>query len=308
MSWDPYKTLGVSRGASDDEIKRAHRKLAKELHPDVKPDDKAAEAQFKKVSAAYSLLSDKEKRARFDRGEIDADGNELNPFQGGFGGGGYGGAGPGGGFGGRGGFGGQQRGPSPDAFEDLFGGIFGQGGGRSRGFGPQKGSDVRYRMDVDFLEAVAGARKRVTMADGRALDINIPAGVESGQTLRLKAQGEPGPRGAPPGDAFVEVTVKPHSLFERDGDNLRLDLNISLAEAVEGGKVPVTTPTGRVSLTVPPGSNSGAVLRLKGKGVQRSSKPGDLLVKLLITLPSKPDEALKSFVKDWPQRDAGVRD
>ena len=308
MSWDPYKTLGVSRGASDDEIKRAHRKLAKELHPDVKPDDKAAEAQFKKVSAAYSLLSDKEKRARFDRGEIDADGNELNPFQGGFGSGGYGGAGPGGGFGGRGGFGGQQRGPSPDAFEDLFGGIFGQGGGRSRGFGPQKGSDVRYRMDVDFLEAVAGARKRVTLADGRALDINIPAGVESGQTLRLKAQGEPGPRGAPPGDAFVEVTVKSHPLFERDGDNLRLDVNISLAEAGRGrkGSGHDTHRSGVSDRPTGVEFRCGAEVERQGRSAQQQAR--DLLVKLLITLPSKPDDALKSFLKDWPQRDAEVRD
>lgn len=298
MSWDPYSVLGVSKGASEADIKSAYRKLAKELHPDVKPDDKAAEARFKKVSAAFAILGDKEKRAKYDRGEIDADGNERAAYgPGGFGAG-PGNAGFGGGFGGRG-----TRGAGPDVFEDLFGGMFGQGGGRARGFGPSKGMDVRYKLDVDFLESVNGARKRVSMADGRSLDINIPAGVETGQVLRLKAQGEPGPSGAAPGDALVELVVKSHPVFERDGDNLRMELKISLAEAVEGGKVPVETPTGKVALNIPAGSSSGAVLRLKGKGVQKSPKPGDLFVRLLLVLPSKPDAALKNFLKDWAQRD-----
>ena len=306
MSWDPYKVLGVARNATAAEIKSAHRKLAKELHPDVKPGDKAAEAQFKKVSAAYALLSDKDKRARYDRGEIDADGNEI--FQGGFGGGAAGAGGFGGGFQGgpRGGFGGGAG--RSESFEDLFGGIFGQGGGRSRNYGPSKGADVRYALEIDFLDSVAGARKRVTMSDGRALDISIPAGVESGQTLRLKAQGEPGPMGAPPGDAFVEITVRSHPDFQRDGDNLRLEVKISLAEAVEGGKVPVQTPTGRVSLNIPAGTNSGSVLRLKGKGVQRTNRPGDLLVRLILTLPEKVDNELKEFLNSWSQRDLDVRE
>ena len=298
MSWDPYSTLGVSKSASDSEIKKAYRKLAKELHPDVKPNDKAAEAQFKKVSAAFALLSDAEKRARYDRGEIDADGNERNPFQGGFGG-----RGPGGGP-----FGGAQGGAGvgPDVFEDLFGGMFGQGG-RSRGFGPSKGADVRYRLDVSFMEAVNGARRRVSMGDGRSLDITIPAGVETGQVLRLKAQGDPGPPGASPGDALVELTVGSHPVFERDGKNLRMDLKISLAEAVEGGKIPVETPSGKVSLNVPAGSNSGSILRLKGKGVQLRDAPGDLFVRLLVTLPAKPDQDLKAFVKGWSLRGEDVR-
>lgn len=301
MSWDPYSVLGVSKNASESEIKSAYRKLAKELHPDVKPDDKAAEARFKKVSAAFAILGDKDKRAQFDRGEIDADGNERAPFQGGFGGGQ---AGPGG----FGGFGGRGARPGPDVFEDLFGGMFGQGGGRSRGFGPTKGADVRYKLDVDFVEAVTGSRKRVTMADGRSLDINIPAGVTSGQVLRLKAQGEAGPMGATPGDALVELNVKSHAQFERDGDNIKTDLKISLTEAVEGGKVTVATPSGNVALSVPAGTNSGAVLRLKGKGVQVKPKAGDLLVRLTITLPKKPDADLKAFVKSWGQRDENVRD
>ncbi len=304
MSWDPYKTLGIKRDAGEKDIKSAYRKLAKELHPDVRPNDKAAEAQFKKVSAAFSLLSDKEKRARFDRGEIDADGNEKAHFQGGYHPGGFGGIGAGGPFGAQGG----AR-PGPDVFEDLFGGMFGQGGGRSRGnYGPMRGSDVRYKMNIDFVDAVNGGRKRVTMADNRSLDVNIPAGVETGQTLRLKGQGEQGMNGGPAGDALVEVTVSDHSLYRREGDNIRMDLRISLKEAVEGGKVTAPTPTGNVSLNVPAGSNSGAVLRLKGKGVQARTKAGDLLARLIVTLPDEPDEELKKFVKSWSRRDENVRD
>ncbi len=299
MSWDPYSVLGVSKGASEKDIKSAYRKLAKELHPDVKPDDKAAEARFKKVSAAFAILGDKEKRGKFDRGEIDADGNERAGFGPG-GPGGFGGAHGPSGFGGRQGRGGAA---GPDVFEDLFGGMFGQGGARSRGFGPSKGMDVRYKLDVDFLEAVNGARKRVSMADGRSLDINIPAGVETGQVLRLKSQGEPGPAGAAPGDALVELVIRDHPVYDRDGVNLRMDLKITLAEAVEGGKVPVATPSGKVSLNIPAGTSSGSVLRLKGKGVQVSPKAGDLFARLLIVLPAKPDDALKAFLKDWPQRD-----
>lgn len=320
MSWDPYAALGVSKSANDKEIKSAYRKLAKELHPDVRPNDAAAEARFKRVSAAFSLLSDPDKRALYDRGAIDADGNEKAPqFRGGYGGG-HPGGGPQG-FSGRpgaegfGGFGGAAGGRGGhDVFEDLFGGMFGQGGrargpaGAGGGFGNTKGSDVRYKLEIDFLDAVNGARKRVGMADGRSLSVNIPAGVEPGQTLRLKSQGEPGPGGMNPGDALVEISIRSHPDYERSGNNVRMDLRISLAEAVEGGRVKVPTPSGEVSLNIAAGSNSGKVLRLKGKGVQSKGKPGDLLVRLLITLPEKTDSELASFLKTWRGRDKNIRD
>ncbi|MFC7290880.1 DnaJ C-terminal domain-containing protein [Hirschia litorea] len=317
MSWDPYAVLGVSKSASDKEIKTAYRKLAKELHPDVRPNDKASETKFKRMSAAFSLLSDPNKRALYDRGEIDADGNEKAPQfrSGGFGGGRGGPHGfqghPGAeGFGGFHGAGGARGGP--DVFEDLFGGMFGQGGrargGAGAGFAPQKGADVRYKLDVDFLDAVNGARKRVSMADGRSLSVNIPAGVETGQVLRLKGQGEPGPGGMNPGDALVEINVGSHPVYERTGNNVRMDLNISIVEAVEGGRVKVPTPSGEVSLNIAAGANSGNVLRLKGKGVQNKTKPGDLLVRLLVTLPEKPDSDLINFLKTWRGRDKNIRD
>jgi DnaJ-class molecular chaperone len=261
----------------------------------VRPNDKASEDRFKRVTAAFNLLSDEAQRGRFDRGEIDADGNERPVFQsnGGFGGG-FAGARSAG----RGG----QRG---DVFEDLFDGLFSRGGG-ARGFSAQRGEDVRYRMEVDFLDAANGGRRRVTMSDGRSLDLAIPAGVTSGQTLRLKGQGLPGIGGGPAGDALVELTVGAHPVFRRDGDDIRMDLRISLAEAVEGGKVPVATPSGAVSLTIPPGSNSGEILKLRGKGVQTRPNPGDLLVRLLIVLPQKDDPELKAFVKTWGNRTQDV--
>ncbi|ACT58960.1 DnaJ C-terminal domain-containing protein [Hirschia baltica] len=320
MSWDPYAALGVAKSATDKEIKSAYRKLAKELHPDVRPNDAPAEARFKRVSAAFSLLSDPDKRALYDRGAIDADGNEKAPqFRGGYGGG----AGPQG-FSGRpgadgfNGFSGTHSGggrAGADVFEDLFGGMFGQGGrargaapGGGFGYGASKGADVRYKLEIDFLDAINGARKRVSMADGRSLNVNIPAGVEPGQTLRLKSQGEPGAGGMNPGDALVEIGVRSHPDYERSGKNVRMDLRISLAEAVEGARVKVPTPSGEVSLNIAAGANSGNVLRLKGKGVQSKDKPGDLLVRLLVTLPDKPDADLKDFLKTWRGRDKNVRD
>lgn len=293
LSWDPYAALGVPKSSSADEIRKAYRKLAKELHPDVRPNDNAAAERFKRVTAAFNLLTDEKQRGRFDRGEIDADGNERPQFQPGAGFGGFAGARARGG-------GGQARG---DVFEDLFDGLFSRGGG-PRGFGSQRGEDVRYRMEIDFLDAVNGGRRRVTMSDGRSLDLAIPAGLNSGQTLRLKSQGLPGPGGGPAGDALVEITVGAHPTFKRDGDDVRMDLRISLAEAVEGGKVPVNTPSGPVTLSVPVGSNSGDLLKLRGKGVQTRPTPGDLLVRLLIVLPSKDDEELKAFVKNWAGRKA----
>ncbi|MBI1339536.1 DnaJ domain-containing protein [bacterium] len=289
MSWDPYAALGVPRTASVDDIRKAYRKLAKELHPDVRPNDPKTDERFKRVTAAFNLLSDADQRARYDRGEIDADGNERATFQ------------PGAGFAGFGA--GRGRGPAgqrPEAFEDWFDGIFSRG---PRGFTAQRGEDVRYRMEIDFLDAVNGGRKRVTVSDGRTLDLSIPAGVASGQTLRLKGQGLAGPGRGPPGDALVEVTVGAHPKFRRDGDDVRMDLAISLAEAVSGGKVLASTPAGQVSLTIPAGSNSGDLLKLRGRGVQVKPEPGDLIVRLMIVLPAKADEELTRFVQSWTKRD-----
>lgn len=299
MSWDPYAALGVPKSSSAEDIRKAYRKLAKELHPDVRPNDKASEERFKRVTAAFNLLTDAPQRARFDRGEIDADGNERPQFQ------------PGGGFGGFAGAGAGARaraggGGRSEVFEDLFDGLFSRGGG-SRGFGQQRGEDVRYRMEVDFLDAVNGGRRRVTMSDGRSLDLAIPAGLNSGQTLRLKSQGLPGAGGGPAGDALVEITVGEHATFKREGDDIRMDLRISLAEAVEGGRVPVQTPSGAVTLSVPQGSNSGDLLKLRGKGVQTRPTPGDLLVRLLIVLPRKDDPELRDFVKSWSGRKVDVQ-
>ncbi len=298
MSWDPYAALGVPKSSSAEDIRKAYRKLAKELHPDVRPNDKASEERFKRVTAAFNLLTDPTQRGRFDRGEIDADGNERPQFQ------------PGGGFGGFAGAGAGARartgGGRSDVFEDLFDGLFSRGGG-SRGFGQQRGEDVRYRMEVDFLDAVNGGRRRVTMSDGRSLDLAIPAGLNSGQTLRLKSQGLPGAGGGPAGDALVEITVGAHPTFKREGDDIRMDLRVSLAEAVEGGRVPVQTPSGAVTLSVPQGSNSGDLLKLRGKGVQTRPTPGDLLVRILIVLPRKDDPELKEFVKSWSGRKVDVQ-
>lgn len=298
MSWDPYAALGVPKSSSAEEIRKAYRKLAKELHPDVRPNDKASTERFKRVTAAFNLLTDEALRARFDRGEIDADGNERPQFQ------------PGAGFGG--GFAGARArtagGQRGDVFEDLFDGLFSRGGtAGGRSFGMQRGEDVRYRMEVDFLDAVNGGRRRVTMSDGRSLDLAIPAGLNSGQTLRLKGQGLPGVGGGPSGDALVEITVGQHPVFKRDGDDVRMDLRISLVEAVEGGRVAVTTPQGPVTLSVPPNSNSGDLLKLRGKGVQTRPNPGDLLVRLMIVLPRKEDPELKAFVKDWSGRKSDIQ-
>ena len=294
MSWDPYATLGLPKSSSVEEIRKAYRKLAKELHPDVRPNDKASAERFKRATAAFNLLTDENLRGRFDRGEIDADGNERPVFQPGSGFGGYAGAGA---------AGARARAGRNDVFEDLFDGLFSRGG---RGFAAQRGEDVRYRMEVDFLDAVNGGRRRVTMSDGRSLDLAIPAGLSSGQTLRLKGQGLPGSGGGPAGDALVEIQVASHPVFRREGEDIRMDLRISLAEAVEGARVPVATPSGSVTLSVPAGSSSGDVLKLRGKGVQNRPTAGDLLVRLLIVLPRKDDTELRDFVRTWSGRKTDV--
>ncbi|MEH6742720.1 J domain-containing protein [Hyphomonas sp.] len=288
LALDPYKVLGVDRSASEAEIKKAHRRKAKDLHPDQNPDDPKKLEAFKQVSQAWDILGDKEKRAKFDRGEIDGDGNPT-----GFPGGGY----PGGGGGQRWesrGAGNPFGGAQGDPFEDILSGMF--GGGRSRRSGPVKGRDVRYRVTIDFADAVTGARRRMTMADGTALDVNIPAGIESGQTLRLKSQGQASPNGGPPGDALLEVEVTASKVWERDGKDLRMTVPIDLKIAVLGGSVEVKTPSGPVTLKVPAGSNTGSQLRLRGKGVQTST-PGNLYARLEIVLDDPKDEGLKAWAE-----------
>jgi DnaJ-class molecular chaperone len=297
---DPYSVLGVAKSASEAEIKKTFRALAKKHHPDTKGGDETAQKKFQEISAAYDILGDKEKRAKFDRGEIDANGNPRYDAQG-FQGSPFG---QGGGAGGTKDFHftwANQGGDTAEGFraEDIFSDLFG-GGGRRRSQ-PRRGEDFDLAVTVSFSEAALGATRRVTLPDGRDLDVRIPTGLKDGQQIRLKGQGAPGANNGPAGDVLLTVSVAAHPFFVRDGNDLRLDLPITLKEAVEGGKVTVPTLTGHVALTVPPNSNSGAVLRLKGKGVasRGSEAAGDLYVKLVITLPDKPDAALKEFVSQW---------
>jgi DnaJ-class molecular chaperone len=301
LAKDPYQELGVPRTATADELRRAFRKLAKQHHPDANPGNHASEERFKRISAAFDLLSDKEKRERFDRGEIDADGREIVR---GFPGGGFGGP-RGGGFGG-GGFSGGGQGAQFEGVDinDILGEMFG-GRGRPRGGpgggfgGPQKGSDVRARLDIDLEDAIAGARKRISFSDGRTIEVTIPKGAVEGQVLRLKGQGQPGPGGA--GDALIELGFKPHPLYRREGETLVMDLPVSAPDAILGGKITAPTPDGPVSLTVPKGSSSGATLRLKGRGLPdpKTGKRGDLLARLMISLPDQIDPELERFAEKW---------
>ncbi len=302
MAADPYTLLGVSRTATEADIKKAYRKLAKELHPDRNTDNPKAAEKFSQVTSAYDLLSDKDKRARFDRGEIDGDGNPAAPF--GFGGGG---GGPQGGF--RADFGGEQAGDFSDLFEGLFGGRSRAGGGGfAGGFGrrPQpKGANVAYRLTVPFTDAATLAPQRITLADGKTIDLKLPAGVESGTQMRLSGKGQPGPGGN--GDAIVTIEIQPHRFFTRDGDDIRIDLPISLSEAVLGASVRVPTADGAVMLTVPKGSTSGKTLRLKGRGFhKKGSGRGDQLVTLMVDLPVD-DDALVEFVQGWKDNDRNPR-
>ena len=289
---NPYEVLGVKKEAMADEIRTAYRALAKKHHPDLNPGNKEAEARFKEISAAYDLLSDTDKRGRFDRGEIDESGNEkprayaYQDFAEGAPGAKYRS---------------NAEGMSPEELDDLFS-FFGRGGfghGGARGEGAtirMRGGDRQYALTVDFLDAVNGARQRLELAPGKSLDVAIPAGVRDGQILRLAGQGGPGLGGGPAGDALIEIRVAPHALFRREGDDILLDLPVTLSEAVLGGRVTVPTPSGAVTMTVPPHSNTGTVLRLRGKGV---AGKGDELVTLKVVLPSGGDAELDSFVKDW---------
>ncbi len=300
---DPYKTLGVARDANEADIKKAYRKLAKELHPDRNKDNPKASEKFSQVTNAYDLLNDKDKRARFDRGEIDGDGNPAAPF--GFGGGGGGRPQPGGGFRSE---GYESGGPDmSDIFEGLFGGAQRSGGGGfASGFGrrPQpKGENVAYRLQVPFVDAATLEPQRVTLSDGKTLDLKLPAGVESGTQMKLAGKGEQGPGGA--GDAILTIDVQPHRFFTRDGDDVRIDLPISLAEAVLGGSIKAPTVEKPVMLTIPKGTTSGKTLRLKGKGFhKKTGGRGDQLVTLMIDIPAD-NKALADFVEGWAKSNTG---
>ncbi|MBX3482453.1 J domain-containing protein [Phenylobacterium sp.] len=305
MARDPYQELGVARTASADEIRKAFRKLAKQNHPDQNPGDKAAEERFKKVSGAFDIVGDPEKRKKFDAGQIDADGRETH-MGGGFGGGPWGQGHPGGGFGqGRQGGGGFRT----ETFEgvdlgDILGEMFGgarQGrpGGAGGGFGgfSQRGADTRARLEIDLVDAIRGGKQRIAFSDGRTIDVTIPKGAQDGQTLRLKGQGQAGRSG--PGDAFIEIAVAPHAVFRREDDHLVMDLPITLYDAVLGGKVEAPTPDGPVKISVPKGSNTGARLRLKGKGLSDArGHRGDLFARLVVMLPEGGDAALEAMAEE----------
>lgn len=306
MAEDPYALIGVPRGSAFADVRKAYRKLAKQLHPDANPGNKAAEERFKKVSAAYGFLEDKGRKAKYDAGEIDGDGN---PRFAGFGGRGGGRAGAGGGrgpfgsgdpFAGMGmGGGGRQSGPGTADFEAMFGDLFGAAARGNAGFqSGSKGQDLQAKLEIDFVDAIAGTKQRVKVGN-RTIDVAIPAGVESGRTLRLRGQGGAGQGGLPDGDLMVTIGVRPHPNFVRDGDDVRMDLPVSLMEALAGGRVEATIPGGNVALNVPAGSNSGTVLRLKGRGVARPNAPGDLYVNLVVTLPDGSNDALKDLLSQW---------
>jgi DnaJ-class molecular chaperone len=286
---DPYQILGVARTASAEEIRKAYRQLAKKLHPDLNPGDKHAEERFKEVSAANDLLSDPEKRRRFDAGEIDASGAEKAP-------------------------------PHPQYYRDYAGGAGAHPYENQSGFADfaeaddlfaelmrrraeqarrAPGADLHYRLSVPFLDAVNGATKIITLPQGGTLHVTIPPGIEDGQILRLRGKGAPAPGEGEPGDALVEISIEPHRFFIRQDDDILLDLPITLKEAALGAEVRTPTPTGSVLLKVPKRSNTGDVLRLKGKGVKRRGRAGDELVKLKVMMPPQPDQELEAFLSNW---------
>jgi DnaJ-class molecular chaperone len=293
MADDPYEILGVKRDAAADDLRKAYRTLARKLHPDLNPGDKAAEEKFKRVSAAYDIVGDAEKRGRYDRGEIDAAGNEKPPeprYRD------YADA--------------QAGGPHPYASDagfadmmddELLAELLGRKrGGRGGAQFRMRGQDIQGRLALEFLDAVNGATKRLSLPDGTTVDVTVPPGTRDGQVLRLRGKGGPGLGGGPSGDLLVEISVGDHPHFERRGDDIHLDLPISLREAVLGGKVEAPTPAGAVMVNVPQGANTGTVLRLRGRGVKKADgTSGDAFVTLQVVLPDPPDPALRAFVEDW---------
>ena len=301
MTQDPYAALGLSKKATADEIKKAYRKIARANHPDLNPDDPAAEARFKDAGRAHDLLKDPEQRRRFDAGEIDATGGEQAP---------------------RGYYRDEARRPEnpytqnraasgSDPFrqgfdaDDFFANfVRSRGQGQGDNFGraaprDRPGQDAQYRLAVPFLDAARGTKTQITMPDGKSLNVSIPEGARDGQTLRLRGKGEPGFGAGPPGDAFIVLDVSTNPDFQRDGDDIVVSLSISIDEAILGGKVPVDTVTGAVNVTVPAGASSGQVLRLKGRGVKGRSGKGDQRITLRIMSPPKIDDELKNFMESW---------
>ena len=285
---DPYEILGIARTASLEDIRKAYRRLAKKLHPDLNPGNKRSEEHFKEVAGAYDLLSDPDKRQRFDNGEIDASGSERprqqyykdyaaeaaagHPYE-------------------------NHSGFADFAeADDIFAELLRRQARESR---RARGADLHYRLSIEFLDAVNGTTKRLTLPEGGSLDVTIPPGIQEGQILRLRRKGVPSIGEGETGDALVEISVNPHRFFARHGDDIHIDLPVTLAEAVLGARIEAPTPTGSVILTVPKGSNTGTVLRLKGKGVPRRGGHGDELVKLKVMLPSEPNPELETFLSNW---------
>lgn len=286
-----YDVLGVKRDASADDIRKAYRKLAKQFHPDLNPGKPEAEARFKSISAAYDLLSDPEKRSRYDRGEIDESGQErpqrsYRTYAEGAQGWRY-----------------QPEGEMDlGDLEDLFA-AFGSAGRRGAGRAGEgfraRGADRHFALTVDFVTAATGGKQRLSLTPEEWLDVTIPAGIEDGQVLRLRGKGGPGFGDGPAGDALIEVHVAPHPLFRRDGDNILVELPVSLAEAVLGARVPVPTVTGPVTMTIPKGSDTGRQLRLRGKGIQRHTGTGDQIVTLKVLVGQSDDPELAAFLEKW---------
>jgi DnaJ-class molecular chaperone len=294
VSDDPYAALGVAKTATQEEIKKAYKRIAREAHPDLNPGDAAAADRFKAAAGAYDLLKDPEQRARFDRGEIDAAGQErperryYRDFA----------QGQGAAYHSARGY--EDFGDMADVFEDLFGH---RRAGRGEGL-RMRGADHHFALEVGFLDAARGATRRLTLPDGGSLDVKIPEGLADGQTIRLRGRGGPGIGGGEPGDALITVAVAPHPVFRREGDDILVDLLIGLDEAVLGAKVAAPTIDGPVSLTVPKGAGTDRVLRLRGRGVRRGERRGDQLVRLKIVPPPRSTTELEDFFRRWRESHA----